>query len=59
MTEILAEPNRKPARLDTDRTAKPLTRIVSHPPAHWCVGPGMVLVDPEYEANTGERHPLT
>ena len=39
-----------PARVDADRTAKPLTRIVSHPKAGWCVGPGTVLVDPEFEA---------
>jgi hypothetical protein len=43
------------ARLDADRTAKPLTRIVHHSP-HSFGGP---LVDPELETiATGERVPL-
>lgn len=46
------------ARLDADRTAKPLTRIISHPPVTWCVGPGTRLIDPEYEDAEGKRHPI-
>lgn len=46
------------ARLDADRTAKPLTRIVHHPPSGACVGPGMPLHSPEYEGADGERVPL-
>ena len=47
------------ARLDADRSAKPLTRIISHPPETWCVGPGTRLIDPEYEDAGGKRHPIT
>jgi len=46
------------ARLDADGTAKPKTRIVSHPKRDHCVGPGMKLRRPEYEAEDGTRTPL-
>jgi len=46
------------ARLDADGTAQPLTRIISHPPVNWCVGPGTRLVQPEYEDQSGKRIPL-
>lgn len=44
----------KKARLDADKTAKPLTRIVVHLPMHkfWN---GRTLIDPEYESSSGER----
>lgn len=51
--------NTRRARLDADRTAKPLSRIVSHPPRAWCSGPGTILVDPEYELPDGVRLALT
>lgn len=47
-----------PARLDADRTAVPISRIVHHPPAGACVGPGSRLVQPEYEDDKGVRTPL-
>jgi hypothetical protein len=48
-----------PARLDADRTAQPLTRIVHHPPRGGCISPHMPLVAPEYEDEHGKRTPLT
>lgn len=48
----------KKARLDADRTAKPLTRIVGHPNRDHCVGPMIPPVRPEYEAEDGTRTPL-
>lgn len=48
-----------PARLDADRTAQPLTRIVHHPPHGACIGPHMPLVNPEYEDENGKRTALT
>jgi len=47
-----------PARIDADRTAKPLTSIVHHPPIQWCVGPGTRLIDPEYVGCDGRRKSL-
>lgn len=47
-----------PARLDADGSAKPLTRIVHHPKEGGRIGPGMVLINPEYETEEGERIPL-
>lgn len=47
-----------PARVDSDRTAKPLTRIIHHPKSNICVGVGMPLVNPEYEGSDGQRMPL-
>lgn len=47
------------ARLDADRTAQPLTRIVHHPPRGGCISPHMPLVAPEYEDEHGKRTPLT
>ena len=32
----------RPARLDKDGTAKPLTKIVTRVPREWCVGPATV-----------------
>lgn len=49
---------RTPARLDADRTATPLTRIVHHPPYGGCISPYMPLVSPEYEDEHGRRTPL-
>lgn len=46
------------ARLDADGTAKPKTRIVHHPNRDHCVGPGMKLNRPEFEAEDGTRIPL-
>jgi hypothetical protein len=48
-----------PARLDADKTAQPLTRIVHHPPRGGCISPRMPLVAPEYEDENGKRTPLT
>ncbi len=49
-----------PARLDADRTAKPKTRIVNHPKAGHCVGPGAPLRKPELEDTaTKARTPMT
>lgn len=48
----------KPARLDADRTAKPLTRIVQHVRPGDAVGPGRPLHEPEHEAEDGTRTPL-
>lgn len=46
------------ARLDEDRTAKPMSRIIHHPAFNQTiVDPGMPLYSPEYE-NNGERQPL-
>lgn len=44
-----------PARLDADGTARPKTRIVHHPVAGNCFGPGVPLRDPEWESESGER----
>jgi len=46
------------ARLDADGTAKPLTRIIHHPPVGVCVGPGTTLIQPEYEDAAGKRTPI-
>ncbi len=46
------------ARLDTDGTAKPKTRIIHHPPEMACMGPGTPLHAPEYEDEKGKRTPL-
>jgi hypothetical protein len=46
------------ARLDADGTAKPLTRIVHHPPKDARVGPGIPLHAPEHEDEHGKRTPL-
>ena len=48
----------KPARLDADRTAEPLTSIVHHPHVGDCVGPAMPLHNPEHVAEDGTRTPL-
>lgn len=56
MLSYLVEPER--ARLDPDGTAKGKTRIVNHPKAGWCVGPGIALRNPEYEDQNGNRTPL-
>lgn len=50
--------NHRRARLDPNGTEKPLTRIVHHPPAGACHGPGMPLHHPEYEDAAGIRMPL-
>lgn len=47
-----------PARLDANGDAKPLTRLLSHPPRDWCVGFGTMAVEPEYEGDDGVRIPL-
>ena len=47
------------ARLDANRTAQPLTRIVHHPPRNACLGPHMPLMNPEYEDESGKRTALT
>jgi hypothetical protein len=49
----------KPARLDKDKKAKPLTRIVHHPKAGARIDPRRAIFDPEYEDEEGERTPLT
>jgi hypothetical protein len=43
-----------PARLDVDRTARGLTRLVAHPRATDCVGPWCAC-GLEYEADDGTR----
>jgi hypothetical protein len=51
----------KKARLDTDGTAKPLTRIVTHIGEHeeMCVDSGTPrLVNAEYEDESGQRIPF-
>lgn len=48
----------KKARLDADKTAKPLTRIVGHVSDNKVIGPGLVTAD-SYETEEGERIPLT
>lgn len=47
-----------PARVDAEGTAKPKSRIVHHPKADDCQGPGMALKNPEYEQEGGTRIPL-
>lgn len=47
------------ARLDSEGTAKPLTRLIHHPNRDFCVGPGISLVNPQYENEEGHRTPLT
>lgn len=49
--------NRK-ARLDSEGTAKPLTKIVHHPVAGHCIGPGTPLRNPELVDEDGTRTPL-
>ena len=51
--------NAVPARLDADRTAKPLTKIVHHPGEGQCVGIGIPLRDPAYVDEAGNKTPLT
>lgn len=46
------------ARLDADRTARPLTRIEHHPPHGGCISPYMPLVNPEYVDENGKRMAL-
>ncbi len=46
------------ARLDADGTATGKTRIVAHTREGGCFGPGMPLVDLQYEAEDGTRTPL-
>ncbi len=49
----------KPARLDADRSAKPLTRIVQRVDAIKCVRVGALSAGPLYhEAEDGSRTPL-
>jgi len=50
----------KKARLDADRTAKPLTRLVKHAPIGQCVSPNMASHGDtlEYEDESGSRTPL-
>ena len=57
--DITRGPIHPRARLDAEGTAQPLTRIVSHPQRDWCLGPGMAMVEPEYEDQHGHRTPLT
>ena len=45
----------KPARLDRDGTAKPLTRLVGHARVGDCVGPGTVKPDALEDTETGVR----
>lgn len=45
------------ARLDTEGTAKPLSCIISHPPAGMCLGPDS-LFHSEYQDEKGKRIPL-
>jgi hypothetical protein len=54
------EPKAKPARLDADRTAKPLTRLISHVPLDGkCRDMTALHENPELEdTTTGERIPL-
>jgi hypothetical protein len=58
LSEYEAEKKAGYARVDHDRTAKPLTRIVHHPDVSKCFGPGSKLTRPEYEAEDGTRTPL-
>jgi hypothetical protein len=51
--------NRTPARLDADRTARPLTRLVGHVTQGHCFGPGTVQPDALEVVATGERISLT
>ncbi len=48
----------KKARLDADRTAKPLTRLVGHARFGDCVGPGTTPADALEDVETGDRTPL-
>lgn len=47
----------QPARLDADRSAKPLSRIISHTHPNWCQGPGINLPE-EYRDESGNHIPL-
>jgi hypothetical protein len=47
----------KRARLDADRTARPMTRLARFTREGDCVGPGAVRAD-AYEAEDGSRTPL-
>ena len=42
-------PKSVPARLDADKTCKPMTRIIHHPEQERCIGPGTPLRNPELE----------
>jgi hypothetical protein len=50
------------ARLDKDKSAKPLTRIVHHPNPNHCIAHGLLgsvaVFHPEYEDETGARTSL-
>lgn len=48
-----------PARLDADRTARPLTRLVAHVRAGDCIGPGSGTPFALETVATGERISLT
>lgn len=58
---FLQTPLPAPARLDADRTAKPLTKIVHHPIGgdNACQGPGIPLRLPELEDSDGNRTPIS
>jgi len=43
----------KKARLDKDKSAKPLSEIVTHAKQNNCIGPGSPLVNPEYRNSDG------
>ncbi len=46
------------ARLDSDGTAKPLTRLIGHVREGGRVGPGVTVADAIEDVETGERTPL-
>jgi len=55
--EAYAKSGAVPAREDTDKTAKPLTRLVGHVQAGQCVGPTTRTEDLYLEdAKTGDRY---
>jgi hypothetical protein len=47
-----------PARVDADKTAKPLTRLIGHARRGDCIGPCSVDADALEEVETGKRTPL-
>ncbi|HEY8096882.1 MAG TPA: hypothetical protein VIE65_12440 [Methylobacter sp.] len=50
--------SRSMARLDADKSAKPLTRLVAHVNPGDCVGPGITKADAIEDIQTGKRTPL-
>jgi hypothetical protein len=52
-------PKAEPARLDTDGTAEPKTRLLGHGRFGDCQGPGITKADTLEDTATGKRTPLT